>query len=91
MSEQPPAKPAASVDWIAIIALVVAVVSLFVNPYVLVSVLAIVLALVSLVRGNAAVRAGGAMTFRIVAIVALVIAVGGLILTLVSNTINANL
>jgi hypothetical protein len=64
-------------------------VSLFVNPYLLVSAAAVVLAIAALVRGRSAARSGGSMTYRIIAIVALVIAVGGVVLTLISNTINA--
>jgi hypothetical protein len=87
MSGTPSSPASASVDWLAIIALIAGVVSLFVNPYLLVSAVAIVLAIVALVRG----RSGAGRTYRIVAIVALAIAIGGVVLTLISNTINAAL
>ena len=85
MTEPPPA-PDARVNGLSIAALVVGVVSIFFNPYLLVSVIAIVLGIIAMVRAR---RAGNQRTYRLIAILGIVAGAVGAVLVIVSNTISA--
>jgi hypothetical protein len=80
--------PAAAVNGLAIAALVVGAVSIFFNPYLLVSAIAIVLGIVGLVRAQ---RAGNQRTYRLIAIAGIVAGAVGAVAVIVSNTISAAL
>jgi predicted PurR-regulated permease PerM len=86
---EPSSTPAAKVDVLAIAALIVGVVSIFFNPFVLVSVIAIVLGVIALVNANRSVRAGGPGTYRFIAILAIVAGAIGAILVIVGNSISS--
>ena len=73
-------------NWPAIASLVVGAVSIFFNPYLLVSVIAIVLGIIALV---AVQRAGNQRPYRLVAILGIIAGAVGAVLVIVSNTISA--
>jgi Domain of unknown function (DUF4190) len=83
---EPPAAADARVNGLAIAALVVGVVSIFFNPYLLVSVIAIVLGIIAMMRAQ---RAGNQRTYRLIAILGIVAGAVGAVLVIVSNTISA--
>jgi hypothetical protein len=83
---EPPPAPDARVNGLSIAALVVGVVSIFFNPYLLVSVIAIVLGIIAMVRAR---RAGNQRTYRLIAILGIVAGAVGAVLVIVSNTISA--
>ena len=85
MTEPLPA-PDARVNGLSIAALVVGVVSIFFNPYLLVSVIAIVLGIIAMVGAH---RAGNQRTYRLIAILGIVAGAIGAVLVIVSNTISA--
>jgi hypothetical protein len=85
---EPSSAAEAKVNWLAIVALVLGAVSIFFNPYLLVSVLAIVLGIVALVGAQ---RAGNQRAYRLVAILAIIAGAVGAVLVIVSNTISASL
>ena len=85
MTEPLPASDA-RVNGLSIAALVIGVVSIFFNPYLLVSVVAIVLGIIALVRARGA---GDQRTYRLIAILVIVAGAVGAVLVIVSNTISA--
>ena len=85
---EPSSAADAKVNWLAIVALVLGAVSIFFNPYLLVSVLAIVLGIVALVGAQ---RAGNQRAYGLVAILAIIAGAVGAVLVIVSNTISASL
>jgi hypothetical protein len=85
---EPSSASGARVNWVAIVALLIGVVSIFFNPYVLVSAVAIVLGVVAVVSAQ---RAGDQRGYRLIAILGIVAGVVGAVLLIVSNTISANI
>ncbi|SFR92948.1 protein of unknown function [Microbacterium sp. cf046] len=85
---QPSSSAGAKVNWLAIIALVIGAVSIFFNPYLLVSAIAIVLGIVALISAR---RAGDQRSYQLVAILGIVAGAIGALLVIVSNTISASL
>ena len=83
---EPSSAPDAEVNWLAIAALVVGAVSIFFNPYLLVSVIAIVLGIIAMVSAQ---RAGNQRTYRLIAILGIIAGAVGAVLVIVSNTISA--
>ena len=83
---EPSSAPDAKVNGLAIAAIVVGAVSIFFNPYLLVSVIAIVLGIVAMVGAR---RAGNQRTYRLIAILGIVAGAVGAVLVIVSNTISA--
>ena len=83
-------QPAANtgVNLLSIAALVVGAVSIFFNPYLLVSVIAIVLGIFGMMRAS---RTGDQRTYRLIAILGIVAGVAGAVFVIVSNTISAAL
>jgi hypothetical protein len=86
MTEPQPA-PNSGVNVLAIAALVVGAVSIFFNPYLLVSVIAIVLGVIGMVRAN---RTADQRTYRLIAILGIVAGAAGAVFVIVSNTITAS-
>ena len=82
---EPSSAPDTTVNWLAIGALVVGVLSIFFNLYLLVSVIAVVLGIIALVRARAA---GNQRTSRVIAILGIIAGVVGALLVIVSNTIS---
>jgi hypothetical protein len=76
---------AAKSNGLPIAALVVGAVSIFFNPYLLVSVVAIVLGIIPLVGA----RRASDRTYRLIAILGIVAGAVGAVLLIVSNTISA--
>lgn len=85
---EPSSTAAAKVNWLAIIAIVIGVVSIFFNPYLLLSVIAIVLGIVALISAR---RTGNQRAYELIAILGIVAGVVGAVLVIVSNTISASL
>ena len=85
MTEPSSPSSAAKSNGLPIAALVVGVVSIFFNPYLLVSVVAIVLGIIPLVGA----RRAGERTYRLIAILGIVAGAVGAVLLIVSNTISA--
>ncbi|WP_019180748.1 DUF4190 domain-containing protein [Microbacterium yannicii] len=85
---EPSSAADAKVNWLAIIALVVGVVSIFFNLYLLLSAIAIVLGIVALFSAR---RAGDRRAYQLIAILAIVAGAVGAVLVIVSNTISASL
>ena len=83
---EPSSAPDSELNWPAIAALVVGAVSIFFNPYLLVSVIAIVMGIIALV---AVQRAGNQRPYRLVAILGIIAGAVGAVLVIVSNTISA--
>jgi drug/metabolite transporter (DMT)-like permease len=83
---EPSAAADAKVNGLSIAALVVGVVSIFFNPYLLVSVIAIVLGIIAVVRAQ---QTGNQRTYRLIAILGVVAGAVGAVLVIVSNTISA--
>ena len=83
-----PSSTDAKVNWLAIVALVLGAVSIFFNPYLLLSVIAIVLGIVALIRSR---RSGNQRAYEVIAILAIVAGAIGAVLLIVSNTISASL
>ena len=82
-------KPSSALDakvWLPIAALVLGTVSIFFNPYLLVSAIAIVLGIIAMVGAR---RAGNQRTYRLIAILGIVAGVVGAVSVIVSNTISA--
>ena len=86
MSE--PSAAAAKVNWLAIVALIIGAVSIFFNPYLLLSVIAIVLGIVALISAR---KAGSQRAYELIAILGIVAGAIGAVLVIVSNTISASL
>jgi len=84
---EPQPAPNAGVNMLSIAALVVGAVSIFFNPYLLVSVIAIVLGVIGMARAN---RTGDQRTYRLIAILGIVAGAAGALLVIVSNTISAS-
>jgi hypothetical protein len=82
---EPQPAPNTGVNMLSIAALVVGAVSIFFNPYLLVSVIAIVLGIIGLVRANRA----GDRSSRLIAILGIVAGAAGAVFVIVSNTISA--
>jgi len=85
---EPSSTPEAKVNWLAVVALVVGAVSIFFNPYLLVSVIAIVLGIVGLVGAR---RAGNQRAYQIIAVLGIVAGAIGALLVIVSGAISAQL
>lgn len=85
---EPSSAAAAKVNWLAIIAIVIGVVSIFFNPYLLLSVIAVVLGIVALISAR---RTGNQRAYELIAILGIVAGVIGAVLVIVSNTISASL
>ena len=85
---EPSSAPDAKVNWLAIAALVVGAVSIFFNPYLLVSVVAIVLGVIGLVGAR---RAGNQRAYQLIAILGVIAGAVGAVLIIVSNSISAQL
>jgi lipoprotein signal peptidase len=78
----------AKVNWLAIVALVIGAVSIFVNPYLLLSAIAIVLGIVALISAR---RAGNQRAYKLIAILAIVAGAIGAVLMIVSNMLSSSL
>lgn len=74
---------------VALVALGLGVLAIFVNPYLIVSVAAVVVGLVGLAKANATVRAGGSGTARIFAIVGIALGVAAAVFAILTNTVTA--
>jgi hypothetical protein len=85
---EPSSTPEAKVNWLAVVALVVGAVSIFFNPYLLVSVIAIVLGIVGLVGAR---RAGNQRAYQLIAVLGIVAGAIGALLVIVSGAISAQL
>ncbi|MGC5173101.1 DUF4190 domain-containing protein [Micromonospora sp. DT81.3] len=85
---EPSSTSNATVNWLAIVALVIGAVSIFFNPYLLTSVVAIVLGVVALVSAR---RTGNQRPYELIAILGIVAGAIGAALVIVSNTISASL
>lgn len=85
---EPSSTAGAKVNWLAIVALVIGAVSIFFNPYLLVSVVAIVLGIVALISAR---RTGNQRAYELIAILGIVAGAIGAVLVIVSNTISASL
>ena len=82
-------EPSSALDakvWLPIAALVLGAVSIFFNPYLLVSAIAIVLGIIAMVGAR---RAGNQRTYRLIAILGIVAGAIGAGSVIVSNTISA--
>jgi hypothetical protein len=83
-------EPSSAVDskvWLPVSALVLGAVSIFFNPYLLVSAIAIVLGVIALVGARRA--AGNQRTYRLIAILGIVAGAVGALAVIVSNTISS--
>ncbi|HYI15203.1 MAG TPA: hypothetical protein VEX37_07410 [Thermomicrobiales bacterium] len=87
MTEPSPAADA-KVSWPAIVALVIGAVSIFLNPYLLLSAIAIVLGIVALISAR---RTGDQRAYELIAILGIAAGVLGAVIVIVSNTISASL
>ncbi len=85
---EPSPTPEAKVNWLAVVALVVGAVSIFFNPYLLVSVVAIVLGIIGLVGAR---RAGNQRAYQLIAILGIIAGAIGALLVIVSGAISAQL
>ena len=85
---EPSSTANATVNWLAIVALVIGAVSIFFNPYLLSSVVAIVLGIVALINAR---RSGNPRAYELVAILGIVAGAIGAVLVIVGNTISASL
>ena len=83
-----PSSAPARVNWSAVIALVIGVLSIFFNPYLLLSAIAIVLGIVALVGAR---RTRSQRGYELVAILGIAAGAVGAVLLIVSNTISASL
>ena len=82
-----PAPVEAKVSWLAIVALVLGAVSIFFNPYLLLSAFAVVLGIVALISAR---RTGGQRAYELIAILGIIAGGIGAVLVIVSNTISAS-
>jgi len=82
-------EPSSALDakvWLPIAAIVLGAVSIFFNPYLLMSAIAIVLGIVALISTR---RASNQRTYRLIAILGIVAGAIGALSVIVSNTISA--
>ena len=82
-------EPSSALDekvWLPLAALVLGAVSIFFNPYLLVSAIAIVLGIIALVGAR---RAGSQRTYRLIAVLGIIAGAIGAVSVIVSNTISA--
>lgn len=77
-----------TVNWLAIVALVIGAVSIFFNPYLLTSAIAIVLGVVALISAR---RTRNQRPYELISILGIVAGAVGAVLVIVSNTISASL
>lgn len=81
-------EPSSALDakvWVPLAAIVLGAVSIFFNPYLLVSVVAIVLGIVGLIRTR---QASNQRTYRLISILGIVAGAIGALAVIVSNTIS---
>lgn len=83
-----PSSVEAKVNWLAIVALVLGAVSIFFNPYLLLSAIAVVLGIVGLISAR---RTRGQRAYELIAILGIIAGGIGAVLVIVSNTISASL
>jgi hypothetical protein len=82
-------EPSSALDakaWLPVAAIVLGAVSIFFNPYLLVSAIAIVLGVIALIGTR---RASNQRTYRLIAILGIVAGAIGALAVIVSNTISA--
>ena len=82
-------EPSSAIDakvWLPIAALVLGAVSIFFNPYLLVSAIAIVLGIIAMVGAR---RAASQRTYRLIAVRGIIAGAIGAVSVIVSNTISA--
>jgi uncharacterized membrane protein len=80
-----PSSPLDAKVWLPVAAIVLGAVSIFFNPYLLVSVVAIVLGIVGLIGTR---QASNQRTYRLIAILGIVAGAIGALSVIVSNTIS---
>ena len=83
----PSSVPETKVNWWSIAAFVIGVVSIFINPYLLVSVIAIVLGIFAIVSAR---RAGNQRSYQLIGALGIAAGVFGAVLVIISNTISAS-